>query len=683
MKPDERLKTALQSIAHREVPETTDLWQQIANRLEKKEMRSMKPALKPLWILVLVLLALMLVSGAAYALYTYFLGDAGMEAVSRAGLVSEPNVTALPPLLPTATPLPPAVPLGKAQTLRGVTLTLNWVYLDEMWQAIGFSAEGLAEGQRLGIPQLVFDTLQPRQYRSAGMLLSPTETGLVGKFVVHQLVRNEQSDGIAETHTDMALQIPLLDANGDLLETFRFTAAQVLIHRTPYGGGNTYAVRANGLEVRLAWVIVAPTETRARLCYEQPLGAELKPQRISLQGGQDLTQMSSLPPLSPLQIDEANPSQGERCVEVLFPPLEQEMRSLQLKVAAFTDASQGEITGDWEFIWAELPWQKAIPGIDVLEAQSIGEVKVTLLQAYADALRVVVVCRIEGAAQDQGAFFELLDQDGKPFNTSSGMRAAENNPNDFIVSFNFAKPPVQKQDSEQFSQRDPLVDGRFVGKLKITLNPWAPQNSQVFTFDLDLPAYPALLITPAQTVTSEGLAMRLEKLEITPSFTKALLCYQKPTQADWMLSYENTSLQIGQAKAPIEEYSLVFDADYGIGMQDRPEGATILGRARCVEVGFAVGHHQQPETLTLTVALEQSVPEVIPEDQLQAAREKLRLQGIEMDWVTFSGNGGGGAGPQIKQKPADMTEMEVLKRFYEALGYTFPANWTFTIDIQP
>lgn len=83
------------------------------------------------------------------------------------------------------------------------------------------------------------------------------------------------------------------------------------------------------------------------------------------------------------------------------------------------------------------------------------------------------------------------------------------------------------------------------------------------------------------------------------------------------------------------------------------------------------------------IGIEQSLPETIPEDRLQAAREKLRLQGIEIEWITFSGTGGGGAGPQIKQKPPQMTDLEALQRFYEALGYVFPATWTFNVQIQP
>jgi hypothetical protein len=81
--------------------------------------------------------------------------------------------------------------------------------------------------------------------------------------------------------------------------------------------------------------------------------------------------------------------------------------------------------------------------------------------------------------------------------------------------------------------------------------------------------------------------------------------------------------------------------------------------------------------------LEQSAPEVIPNDQLQAVRKKLLAQGIDMDWVTSSGNGGGGGGPVINTKPAGMTDDQVMQLFNEALGYYYPGPWTFTVPINP
>ena len=54
-----------------------------------------------------------------------------------------------------------------------------------------------------------------------------------------------------------------------------------------------------------------------------------------------------------------------------------------------------------------------------------------------------------------------------------------------------------------------------------------------------------------------------------------------------------------------------------------------------------------------------------------------------MDWVTSSGNGGGGGGPVINIKPAGMTDEQVMRLFFEALGTYYPGPWTFTVEIKP
>jgi hypothetical protein len=54
-----------------------------------------------------------------------------------------------------------------------------------------------------------------------------------------------------------------------------------------------------------------------------------------------------------------------------------------------------------------------------------------------------------------------------------------------------------------------------------------------------------------------------------------------------------------------------------------------------------------------------------------------------MDWVTFSGNGGGGGGPEIRKKPDGMTDDQIMRLFYEALGYYSPGPWIFTVEIKP
>jgi hypothetical protein len=178
--------------------------------------------------------------------------------------------------------------------------------------------------------------------------------------------------------------------------------------------------------------------------------------------------------------------------------------------------------------------------------------------------------------------------------------------------------------------------------------------------------------------------MLLQRIKITPSYTQIYLCFQKPSSADWTPGY-TASLQVGADKANIGAYALIFDPDIGGSLKNpEPDWAPSIKTDRCVKLGFPVGHHSQPENITLTISeLEQPMADVIPNEQLQAARQKLLAQGIDMDLVTSSGNGGGGGGLVIHQKPAGMTDDQVMQLFYEAMGYYHPGPWTFTVEIKP
>ena len=64
---ENRMKDVLDSVAHREVPDSLDLWPRVLERVEKRNfMQTVRT--RPAWAFVLVLLALALLSGVAYAI---------------------------------------------------------------------------------------------------------------------------------------------------------------------------------------------------------------------------------------------------------------------------------------------------------------------------------------------------------------------------------------------------------------------------------------------------------------------------------------------------------------------------------------------------------------------------------------------------------------------------------------
>ena len=156
---------------------------------------------KLVWTILLVLLGLFALTGVAYAFYRYFNNDAGLQSVSNAGLLATVNATAQPTPNPTATPPEPVTVIGNSQTLEGVSLTLDWVYLMDGQQAFGFSADGLAGGKTLGMPEMGFGRLVPEQYRGAGLAVKDDAQPVTGTYVVNQIVRDAATFGKTDTRT--------------------------------------------------------------------------------------------------------------------------------------------------------------------------------------------------------------------------------------------------------------------------------------------------------------------------------------------------------------------------------------------------------------------------------------------------------------------------------------------------
>jgi hypothetical protein len=673
---DESIRKSLESIARNNIPENTNLWPRLAARLEHKYMLPMTVKWKLVWTIVLVLLGLSAVTGAAYAFYRYF-NDAGLESVSQAGLVSTVNATAQPTRLPTATLPEPVTVIGDSQTLEGVSLTLEWVYLMDGQQAFGFSANGLEGGKTLGMPKMAFGRLIPEQYRGAGLAIKDDTQPVVGTFVVNQIVRDDATFGKSDTRSDVSIVIPLLDGNGQVLNTFRFKVKNELVHAGPFAGGNTYSTRSNGLEISLDWIQLKSKTVQARLCFTSPGEKDWSLVAPTLQLGADPNQVAASVPVPASQSTTLTTENGIRCEQVTFPVSPVGAQAFYLVVKRLASSSGEILSGEWAFNWNQLPERMQFPGIVPLEPTQLsenigGDVTVTLVKAYADVARMLFFVNMQGPRAGYSIFnAELKDANGNALNTGIGIGSPPDDPSLWSIEF---YPEAE------------FVPGTFRGQLTlgITAQPGDGSWEVEAKFDLDLPVYLAVIYEPRQIVTANGVEMLLQRVEITPSYTQVILCYPKPTSADWSIGL-SALVTVGKDSAGLQSARLLFDSQGGYGPKNpAPDWSPPIKTGRCVKAGFPVGHHGRPEGLVLNIAeLEQSFPEVIPDEQIQAARQKLLAQGIDMDWVTSSGNGGGGGGPVINKKPEGMTDEQVMRVFYEALGYYYPGPWTFMMEIKP
>jgi hypothetical protein len=285
---------------------------------------------------------------------------------------------------------------------------------------------------------------------------------------------------------------------------------------------------------------------------------------------------------------------------------------------------------------------------------------------YADASRLVFELLITGG--EEGFSLDgisLVTAENEFVNVGYGFSSSGGDP--FVVLLEVL--PAQ-----------PLEGNHFTGQLSFSVGSVSGGMPPAdFAFNLDIPVHPARVFEPKETVSANGVDILVDRMIVTPAATQVYLCYVKPSEKDWMIG-GGTTLRMGGQESGLNTYTLLFDSHYGdIGKSIEADWSPPVQKGRCVKITFPIGTAER-EAITLTIShLEQSMPEVIPDDELTAAREKLLDQGIDMEWKVVDH----GAGPVYHKLPAGMTEQEAFERFIEALGYIHPGPWEFTLDIKP
>ena len=321
------------------------------------------------------------------------------------------------------------------------------------------------------------------------------------------------------------------------------------------------------------------------------------------------------------------------------------------------------------FLGGLFPEIEQVPALEMpplspldLPLQTVNGFTAQIESYYADASRLVFVVRINSETSDfslDSASIRTLE--GTEINAGYGV-SPYLIPSTYMIDFVTAQ-----------SLPEDHLDGQLAFRVTKP-GDWTPLAD--FRFDLDIPVHPDIILEPKQTVWANGLEMLLDRVVITPSYTNAYLCYVQPRDGDWMIGQE-TTLGIDDAwPVRFGTYSLLFDKALGDGTKGGEPGWTPpVQNGRCVKVGFPVGS-ARPKRLILTIpALEQSTPEVIPEEEIVDAQERLKAEGIEMEWHTVDH----GAYPEYKKLPAGMSEAEAYQRFIRALGYVYSGTWTFEV----
>ncbi len=665
MKPS-RAFDILDELAREQVSESVNLLPHIRSRLLDQEKETMKPRLNWVWAILLVLLGLSLLTGIGMALYRELI-DPGMVAVRESGLGKElemtaPAWTAVPPTItPAIPPTPTLLPDDeRTQTREGVTVRVEQVLLSEQDVVIQFSVWGAEGGAHLGMPEVQFPDAEVMEYRGALFKLQQQGNTLLGTFYSSQLIR--PAGGVQ--HTPLNLRIPLLNENGQVLTELEFQFPSVEVKPFASSFSQTYSVRFNGTELRLEHWMITPEGIALQVCSPPNEGTlhvrQATFEILDLQG--TVIESSTL--------TQAKPS-GDRCNDVFFPALNLSTNAVLRARIEAVEIGEDSVEGTWEF-YANDPGSGQSSGISPRNAETIGNLTAVLQWAFADASRVAMEVQFKGWQSDYVIHnVSVQDQQGNSLGEGYAEPVGEDpSAGRYWVFFEPENRAVLSQ----------TVIGLSV-KIPVSRAP-DPNPLVEFHFSFSLPVYPEITFTPHLSTTAAGIEMRLEKVAITPSFTKAWLCYQKPTHegnSDWMIT---PSLQMDEYDARIRQYALLIDTDYGVRQSE--DGLTLPeGNSRCVQVGIPLGHlnRSQPVFRLIVPRLELSLPEAMSDDDVRAANKLLQPEGIEVAYTLFSGSGGGGGGPVVLRKPDGMSDIQAIERFYAALGYYYVGPWVFEFTL--
>lgn len=683
----------------------------------------------PAWIVVafLLLLAIALFIGFGpknvYAFIRQFLGltDVGIQSIQEAGLVSELEMTAEPTLIPpepTYAGTPREVSsVDISETLEGVTLTLDWVYVDELQLALSWTTDPLPADLTFGMATVTFDGFTALQEQGVIQSLQEEKDQLM--FISYQLI---QVDRVGEM-INFSVELPLVrqtEVSSEVVGHFHFDLQDIPIFRgRTVGLQQTYASQINGFEIRLETIKIMPSLTELVVCYlpaneDAPLW-NLENATLQINNGEETGYRS---------YDVLDNIGEDRCIQLGF-EVEGAAEAGQMIFRVYdlaADTLEETISGMWQF-YIGIPNPAAFNVIKAnapeatptaIGSQEQSDVVVTLDWVFVDALRAAAGYTVTGlpdvpeAVGLQGQI-QLNDAQGNPVG-GMGIGTGE------VVRMESQPGVVQGTFSVGFDQ--PLTQTEAQFRLVITLDggtqpgatnyiagfPVSPEATPypmgesppplpdhfigTYAFDFSVPVHPLTILTDLPSVTVNGIEVRVPRAEVTASMSKVMICYQKPSERDWWIM--DAVISNGIEESRMHGGQLLYDPDVsvfsGYNAEDWqvPSDFQSVEHGRCLLLSFLQGQDDPSGELTLIIPeLEISPPEVIPDVEWKAAMEILKEQGIELVYETFRGSGGGGGGIRYIELPEGMTEQEAYKKFMEALGYVYVGPWEITLFNQP
>jgi hypothetical protein len=205
--------------------------------------------------------------------------------------------------------------------------------------------------------------------------------------------------------------------------------------------------------------------------------------------------------------------------------------------------------------------------------------------------------------------------------------------------------------------------------LRVDIPVEGPSSVGPFHFEFTVPVLDGVKIENIdQTVVANNVSMTLKTFVLNPSYAETLVCFQMPSAVDWGLTA--STLTLGNEEYPFSGGGLMSIAGKDFSLTD-PE--------RCSSIGFDIPYDPSVTSVTLTVPkLLASVPEVINEERVAAANQRLESTGIEFEYK----NKDHGGDIVVLKQPEGWTNEQIYPLIWDALAEQYEGPWIFTVPIE-
>jgi hypothetical protein len=300
-----------------------------------------------------------------------------------------------------------------------------------------------------------------------------------------------------------------------------------------------------------------------------------------------------------------------------------------------------------------------------VEPQTIDGVTTMIDWAYADEGRIALHYTISGLDWPEGTYMDPMQeiQITSPSIPDLWMGGGGNNRS--VVEQGVITGEVDQRlvEGALDAQKNPNV------RVNVNIPVEGPTKIGTFRFKLDLPVLEGTMIENIdQTVVANNVAMTLKSIRLTPSYMEALICFQMPSAVDWGLAA--SILSIGGMAYPYSSGGMMQGAEGKSFRLTDPE--------RCSSIGFDIIQDESASSLTLSVpSLMASVPEVIDQQRVDRANQRLADTGIEFQYVAVDHGGN----IEVLKRPEGKTDQEIYPLIWNALGDQYEGPWEFTIPL--